>query len=139
MRGCCQPRSRARSADALSRPSRADGAIEDDHQVTDRRESLEQLRALPFRTALRTATAGAPGSWNSVTTGLFAIATMLLVHAWLLVSQDNPPSVLGVVLLPLGAALVVWGWVYRRLAVMALGIAVAFVGAAGPFWIMNAS
>ena len=80
-----------------------------------------------------------PGSWNSVTTGLAAIATMLLVHAWLLLSQDNPPSLLGVVLLPLSAGLVVWGWVYWRLVVMALGIAVAFVGAAGPFWIMNAS
>lgn len=104
-----------------------------------RRDSLARLRSLPFRTAFRAATTHAPISWNSVTTGLAAIATMLLVHAWLLLSQDNPPSLLGVVLLPLGAALVVWGWVYWRLAVMALGIAVAFVGAAGPFWIMNAT
>jgi len=47
-------------------------------------------------------------SWNSVTTGLAAIATLLLVRGWLLLSGQ-------------------------------LGIAVAFVGAAGPFWIMNAS
>jgi hypothetical protein len=104
-----------------------------------RRDSLTRLRALRFRTAFRAATTHAPVSWNSVTTGLAAIATMLLVHTWLLLSQDNPPSLLGVVLLPLGAALVVWGWVYWRLVVMLLGIAVAFVGAAGPFWIMNAS
>ena len=80
-----------------------------------------------------------PGSWNSVTTGLAAIATMLLVHAWLVLTEDNLPSLLGVVLLPPGAALVAWGWGHSRAAVMALGIAVAFVGAAGPFWIMNAS
>jgi hypothetical protein len=36
-------------------------------------------------------------------------------------------------------ALVVWGWVYWRVVVMLLGIAIAFVGAAGPFWLMNAS
>lgn len=107
--------------------------------MADRRESLARLRALPFREAFRLSTTRAPGAWNSVTTGLAAIATMLLVHAWLLLSQDNPPSLLGVVLLPVGAALVVWGWVYWRLAAMLLGIAVAFVGAAGPFWIMNAS
>lgn len=83
--------------------------------MTDRRESLEQLRALPFLAAFRAATTHAPASWNSVTTGLAAIATMLLVHAWLLLSLDNQPSLLGVVLLPLGAALVVWGWVYWRL------------------------
>ena len=104
-----------------------------------RRASLARMRALPFRTAFRTATTQAPGSWNSVTTGLAAIGTMLMVHTWLLLSEDNPPSLLGVVLLPVGAALVVWGWVYWRLWVMGLGIAVAFVGAAGPFWIMNAS
>ena len=104
-----------------------------------RRASLARLRAQPFRTAFRTATTQAPVSWNSVTTGLAAIATLLLVHAWLLLSLDNRPSLLGVVLLPLGAALIVWGWVYWRLVVMLLGIAVAFVGAAGPFWIMNAS
>lgn len=107
--------------------------------MTDRRESLKQLRALPFRAAFRIATTRAPISWNSVTTGLAAIATLLLVHVWLLLSEDNPPSLLGVVLLPVGAALVVWGWVYWRVTVMLLGIAVAFVGAAGPFWIMNAS
>ena len=107
--------------------------------MTERREFLDQLRALPFRRAFRMATTHAPISWNSVTTGLAAIATMLLVHGWLLLSEDNPPSLLGVVLLPVGAALVVWGWVYWRVAVMLLGIAVAFVGAAGPFWIMNAS
>ena len=104
-----------------------------------RRASLARLRALPFRTAFRATTTHAPASWNSLTTGLAAIATMLMVHTWLLLSEDNPPSLLGVVLLPLGAALVVWGWVYWRFLVMLLGIAVAFVGAAGPFWIMNAS
>ena len=121
--------------------------IVEDRRVTNRRESalevrrasLARLRAQPFRTAFRTASTQAPVSWNSVTTGLAAIATMLLVHAWLLLSLDNQPSLLGVVLLPLGAALVVRGWVYWRLVVMLLGIAVAFVGAAGPFWIMNAS
>jgi hypothetical protein len=120
---------------------------EEDHRVTNRRESalearrasLARLRALPFRSAFRAATTHAPVSWNTVTTGLAAIATMLLVHTWLLLSQDNPPSLLGVVLLPLGAALVVRGWVYWRLVVMLLGIVVAFVGAAGPFWIMNAT
>lgn len=104
-----------------------------------RRESLAELRSLPFRTAFRLATTRAPGSWNSVTTGLAAVATMFLLHGWLLLSQDNPPSLLGVALLPVGAGLVVHGWVYSRVAVMALGVAVAFVGAAGPFWIMNAT
>lgn len=121
--------------------------IVEDRHVTSRRESalqvrrasLARLREQPFRTAFRTASTQAPVSWNSVTTGLAAIATMLLVHAWLLLGLGNQPSLLGVVLLPLGAALVVRGWVYWRLVVMLLGIVVAFVGAAGPFWIMNAS
>lgn len=115
--------------------------------MTERRESARQarrdyvaeLRSLPFRAAFRTATNDANVAWNSLTTGLFATVTMLLIHAWLLLSEDNTPSLLGVVLLPVGAALVVRGWVYWRLAMMALGIAVAFVGAAGPFWIMNAT
>ena len=107
--------------------------------MSEHREHLGHLRALPFGTAFRVATTHAPGAWNSVATGLSAIGAMLLVHAWLLLSQDNAPSLLGVLLLPVGAALVVWGWVYWRLLAMLLGIAVAFVGAAGPFWIMNAT
>ena len=107
--------------------------------MTDRGERLAQLRSLPFGDAYQVAIADAPVAWNSLTTGLFATVTMLLIHAWLLLSEDNTPSLLGVVLLPIGAALVVRGWVYWRLAMMALGIAVAFVGAAVPFWIMNAT
>ena len=93
---------------------------------------------LPFRESFRAARTRSPGSWNSLTTGLSAIATMLLLHSWLLLTQDNPASLLAVVLLPIGAALVVRGWVSSAM-VMLLGIAVAFVGAAGPFWIMNAA
>lgn len=103
------------------------------------RANLTELRALPFRQAYRTATSQAPGAWNSVTTGLSAIATLTMVHTWLLLSEDNLPSLLGVALLPAGAALVLRGWVYGRALVMLLGIAVAFCGAAGPFWIMNAT
>lgn len=107
--------------------------------MATRRESLEKLRALPFRDAYRVATHGAPFSWNSTTTGVFAMLTLWLVHGWMLLTFDNTPSVLGLVLLPIAAALVVWGWVYARVLVMVLGVAVGFVGAAGPFWIMNAT
>lgn len=63
---------------------------------------------------------------------------MLMLHGWLLVSQHNTPSLVGVVLLPVGAGLVVHGWVGRAWVMLA-GVVAAFVGAAGPFWIMNAT
>ena len=107
--------------------------------MTTRREALRELRALPFRDAYKVTTRSSPWAWNSTTTGLAAMATLWLMHGWLFLSEDNPPSLLGVALLPAGFALVVWGWVYSRVLVMFLGIAVGFVGAAGPFWIMNAS
>lgn len=107
--------------------------------MTSRRESLEQLRALPFRDAYRVATRGAPFAWNSVTTGLGAIATLWLVHGWVLLYFDSLPSLFGVVVLPVAFAVVTWAWVYSRALVMLLGVALAFVGAAGPFWIMNAT
>lgn len=103
------------------------------------RENLAHQRGLPFVQAYRAATSRSPGSWNSLTTGLSAIAALFLVHAWLLLTQDNPPSAVGIALLPLGGACVTHGWVYGRALVMLLGIAVAFCGAAAPFWIMNAT
>lgn len=90
-----------------------------------------------FRATLRATIARAPDSWNSLTTGLGAMASLFLVHGWLLSSQHNPPSVVGVILLPLGAVLTLHGWAYGRGLVMLAGVGVAFVGAAGPFWIMN--
>lgn len=106
--------------------------------MTTRRDALLELRALPFRDAYLVATGNSPWTWNSVTTGLAAMATLWLMHGWLFLSEDNTPSLLGVALLPAAFALAVWGWVYARALLMFLGIAVGFAGAAGPFWIMNA-
>lgn len=107
--------------------------------MTTRREALGALRALPFRDAYKVATRSSPGAWNSTTTGLAAMVTLWLMHGWLFLSEDNPPSLVGVALLPAGFTLVVRGWVYSRVLVMFLGVVVGFVGAAGPFWIMNAT
>ena len=107
--------------------------------MATRREALQELRRLPFRDAYRVATRGAPFAWNSVTSGLAAIIALWLIHGWILFFFDSVPSLLGVFLLPLGFALVTWSWVYSRALLMLLGVAVAFVGAAGPFWIMNAT
>lgn len=107
--------------------------------MATRREALQELRSLPFRDAYRVATGGAPFSWNSVTTGLAAMTFLWLVHGSLFLTEDVEASAVGLVLLPVAAVVVVHGWVYSRALVMFLGVAVAFVGAAGPFWIMNAT
>ncbi|MGZ8738844.1 MAG: hypothetical protein ACXWW7_16890 [Nocardioides sp.] len=107
--------------------------------MATRREALQALRALPFRDAYRVATGGAPFSWNSVTTGLAAMTFLWLVHGSLFFTEDIEASAVGLVLLPLGAVIVVRGWVYSRVLVMFLGIAAGSVGAAAPFWIINAA
>lgn len=68
--------------------------------VSTRKERLAELRALPFREAFRLTTRAHRGSWNSVTTGLAAMATLWLIHGFLVLRADNLPSLLGVALLP---------------------------------------
>ncbi|HXH78832.1 hypothetical protein [Nocardioides sp.] len=107
--------------------------------MAPRQDDVREIRALPFRQAYRVATRGAPAAWNSTTHGLAAMVTMWMIHLWLLASHDVGPSVVGVVLLPAGFVLTTWSWVYSRVLLMFLGIAIGFVGAVGPFWIWNAT
>ena len=94
------------------------------------------VRVLGFRDAFRLARERRPGSWNSVATGLAAMVSLWLVHLWLLTTQDVPSSAVGVVLLPLGLAVTLRGWVHPGALVMAIGLAIGFVGAAAPFWLL---
>lgn len=108
-------------------------------EARETREAVEQLRALPLREAYPLAKRLDPAAWRSLVGAPCAMVVLWLLHGWMLYSFGNLPSLLGLVLLPIGMVLMVRGLVYARVLVTTLGFAVGVVGFLSPFWIMNAT